>query len=77
MGSTSHPADDPVCFAPHPGMGFPVSELKAVEYDEEDEHKPPVIRVYQLKERKTFTREINKIKISMDFMKFVTKTHPW
>ena len=31
MGSTSHPADDPVRFAPHPGMGFPASELKAVE----------------------------------------------
>ncbi|KOQ90175.1 type VI secretion protein, partial [Enterobacter asburiae] len=44
MGSTSHPADDPVRFAPHPGMGFPVSELKAVEYDEDDDSKPPVIR---------------------------------
>lgn len=43
MGSTSHPADDPVRFAPHPGMGFPVSELKAVEYDPEDS-KPPIIR---------------------------------
>ncbi|CAI0776016.1 type VI secretion system baseplate subunit TssG [Serratia quinivorans] len=44
MGSTSHPADDPVRFAPHPGMGFPVSELKAVEYDENDDSKPPLIR---------------------------------
>ena len=44
MGSTSHPADDPVRFAPYPGMGFPVSELKAVEYDEEDDSKPAVIR---------------------------------
>ena len=44
MGSTSHPADDPVRFAPHPGMGFPASELKAVEYDEEDNSKPPLIR---------------------------------
>lgn len=44
MGSTSHPADDPVRFAPHPGMGFPVSELKAVEYDEDDDGKPAVIR---------------------------------
>jgi type VI secretion system protein ImpH len=43
MGSTSHPADDPVRFAPHPGMGFPASELKAVEY-EDDDSKPPVIR---------------------------------
>jgi type VI secretion system protein ImpH len=44
LGSTSHPADDPVRFAPHPGMGFPVSELKAVEYDEDDDSRPPVIR---------------------------------
>ncbi len=44
MGSTSHPADDPVRFAPHPGMGFPAGELKCVEYDEDDENTPPVIR---------------------------------
>jgi type VI secretion system protein ImpH len=44
MGSTSHPSDDAVQFAPHPGMGFPVSELKGVEYDEDDNSKPPVIR---------------------------------
>lgn len=44
MGTTSHPADDPVRFAPHPGMGFPVSELKAVEYDEDDDGTPAVIR---------------------------------
>lgn len=44
MGSTSHPADDPVRFAPHPGMGFPGSELKAVEYDEDDDSRPPLIR---------------------------------
>lgn len=44
IGSTSHPADDPVRFAPHPGMGFPVSELKGIEYDENDNGKPPVIR---------------------------------
>lgn len=44
MGSTIHPSDDPVRFAPHPGMGFPASELKAVEYDEEDDSKPAVIR---------------------------------
>lgn len=44
MGSTSHPGDDPVRFAPHPGMGFPSSELRAVEYDEDDDSKPPVIR---------------------------------
>ncbi|HIE1454045.1 type VI secretion system baseplate subunit TssG [Serratia marcescens] len=44
LGSTSHPADDPVRFARHPGMGFPASELKTVEYDEDDDSKPPVIR---------------------------------
>jgi len=44
MGSSSHPADDPVRFAPHPGMGFPASELKAVEYDEDDDNRPPLIR---------------------------------
>ncbi|HGF1364628.1 TPA: type VI secretion system baseplate subunit TssG, partial [Enterobacter cloacae] len=44
MGSTSHPADDPVRFAPHPGMGFPAGELKCVEYDEDDDNTPPVIR---------------------------------
>lgn len=44
MGSTSHPADDPVRFAPHPGMGFPASELKTVEYGEDDGSQPPVIR---------------------------------
>lgn len=31
-------------FYPHPGMGFPASELKAVEYDEADDSRPPVIR---------------------------------
>ena len=44
MGATSHPADDPVRFYPHPGMGFPASELRAVEYDEANDSGPPVIR---------------------------------
>ncbi|WP_426448639.1 type VI secretion system baseplate subunit TssG [Siccibacter colletis] len=44
MGSTSAPSDDPVRFCPHPGMGFPASELKNVEYDEENPARPPVIR---------------------------------
>lgn len=43
LGSTLNPADDPVRFRPHPGMGFPVSELKAVEYDE-DPDAPPTVR---------------------------------
>lgn len=33
LGSTNSSADDPVRFRPHPGMGFPVSELKALETD--------------------------------------------
>ncbi|MDO6410081.1 type VI secretion system baseplate subunit TssG [Pantoea phytobeneficialis] len=40
LGSTSHPGDDPVRLLPHPGMGFPASELKALEYGE----GPPVVR---------------------------------
>ncbi|WP_428944129.1 type VI secretion system baseplate subunit TssG [Pantoea sp. FN060301] len=43
-GSTSHPSDDRVRFCPSPGMGFPASELKSVEYSEDDERAPPVIR---------------------------------
>lgn len=43
-GSTSDPADDPVRFYPHPGMGFPAGEVKKVEYDESDSAAPPVIR---------------------------------
>lgn len=44
LGSTINPADDPVRFRPHPGMGFPVSELKAVEYNEENPDAPPTVR---------------------------------
>lgn len=44
MGSTSHPSDDPVRLLPHPGMGFPASELRSVEYSEEDDTAPPVVR---------------------------------
>lgn len=33
LGSTDSPAADAVRFRPHPGMGFPVSELKNVERD--------------------------------------------
>ncbi|OXM29452.1 type VI secretion system baseplate subunit TssG [Salmonella enterica] len=42
LGSTANPADDPVRFRPHPGMGFPVSELKAVENDPEQASLPTV-----------------------------------
>lgn len=44
LGCTLNPADDPVRFRPHPGMGFPVSELKAVEYDEAHPDAPPTLR---------------------------------
>lgn len=44
LGSTSSPADDPVRFRPHPGMGFPVSELKNVEQDPDVPDAPPTVR---------------------------------
>lgn len=44
LGSTHHPRDDQVRFLPHPGMGFPVSELKNVEYNEEDPQGIPSVR---------------------------------
>ncbi len=44
LGSTTNPADDPVRFRPHPGMGFPVSELKAIETDEDHPDAPPTVR---------------------------------
>ncbi|MGU3526539.1 type VI secretion system baseplate subunit TssG [Raoultella planticola] len=44
LGSTSHPADDPVRFSPHPGMGFPGGELKRIEYNKDDPDAPPVVR---------------------------------
>jgi len=33
LGSSTHPADDPVRFRPDPGMGFPAGELKSIEVD--------------------------------------------
>ncbi|MFV0575031.1 MAG: type VI secretion system baseplate subunit TssG [Vibrio sp.] len=44
IGSTNRPSDDPVRFCPHPGMGFPASEIKAVEYDEDEPDKAPLVR---------------------------------
>lgn len=44
LGSTLNPTDDPVRFRPHPGMGFPASELKAVEYEEDNPDAPPTVR---------------------------------
>ena len=43
LGTTSHPGNDPVRFRP-PGMGFPVSTLKAVETDEDHPTLPPTVR---------------------------------
>ncbi|MRS16342.1 type VI secretion system baseplate subunit TssG [Enterobacteriaceae bacterium RIT691] len=44
LGSTSDPADDPIRFRPHPGMGFPVSELKVIEHDEQHPDARPTVR---------------------------------
>jgi type VI secretion system protein ImpH len=44
LGSTTSPADDPVRFRPDPGMGFPASELKAIEANEDDPVRPATVR---------------------------------
>lgn len=44
LGTTTRPSDDAVRFRPHPGMGFPAGELKAIEYDEEQPQRPPTVR---------------------------------
>ncbi|MCT9846347.1 type VI secretion system baseplate subunit TssG [Enterobacter sp. FS01] len=44
LGATSYPADDPVRFRPWPGMGFPASELRAVEIDDDHPALPPTVR---------------------------------
>lgn len=44
LGATSHPGDDPVRFRSWPGMGFPVTELRTVETDEENPGLPPTVR---------------------------------
>ncbi|NNA09033.1 type VI secretion system baseplate subunit TssG [Pseudomonas lundensis] len=44
LGSTAHPADDAVRFRPDPGMGFPASELKAIETDDAHPERPATIR---------------------------------
>jgi type VI secretion system protein ImpH len=45
LGTTSRPDNDPVRFRPHPGMGFPVSEIRAIEPpDEENDALPPTVR---------------------------------
>lgn len=44
LGTTASPADDPIRFRPHPGMGFPVSELKALEKDPDNPDAPLTAR---------------------------------
>ena len=44
LGSTDSTAADAVRFRPHPGMGFPVSELKNVERDVDNPDAPPTVR---------------------------------
>ncbi|MET0611814.1 MAG: type VI secretion system baseplate subunit TssG [Pseudomonas caspiana] len=44
LGSTTNPSDDPVRFRPDPGMGFPASELKAIETDDAHPQRPATVR---------------------------------
>lgn len=44
LGSTTDPADDPVRFRPDPGMGFPASELRAIETDANRPRRSATVR---------------------------------
>ncbi|MCT4702666.1 type VI secretion system baseplate subunit TssG [Enterobacteriaceae bacterium H20N1] len=44
LGSTDKLSNDPVRFRPWPGMGFPVSELKVVETDDDNPDLPATVR---------------------------------
>lgn len=44
LGTADKPSADPVRFRPWPGMGFPASELRTVETDEDHPHLPPTVR---------------------------------
>ncbi|GAA0480595.1 MULTISPECIES: type VI secretion system baseplate subunit TssG [Tatumella] len=44
LGSTDKISTDPVRFRPWPGMGFPVSELKVIETDEDQPGQVPTVR---------------------------------
>lgn len=44
LGTSNYPGDDPVRFRPWPGMGFPASELRTVETDEDHPDRPPTVR---------------------------------
>jgi type VI secretion system protein ImpH len=43
-GSTWQVRHEPVRFRPHPGMGFPASEIKGIEQSEHS-HLPPTVRI--------------------------------
>ncbi|WP_037385321.1 type VI secretion system baseplate subunit TssG, partial [Serratia sp. DD3] len=45
LGTGQSPHPDPVRFRPHPGMGFPASELKSLSADPDYPHRPPTARV--------------------------------
>lgn len=44
LGTGDTPAAEPVRFRPFPKVGFPGTELAAVEYDDERPHRPPSVR---------------------------------
>ncbi|KER04122.1 type VI secretion system baseplate subunit TssG [Photorhabdus temperata subsp. temperata] len=44
LGSTDNPADDVIRFRPHPGMGFPIGELKTMETDSRHPDRPLTAR---------------------------------
>jgi type VI secretion system protein ImpH len=44
LGRNHHLLHEAVRFRPNPGMGFPVSELKALETDSEHPERPPTVR---------------------------------
>ncbi len=44
LGSTGSPTSDPIRFRPHPGMGFPVSEIRSIDTDEDHPDVPPTVR---------------------------------
>ena len=44
LGTSDKPSADPVRFRPWPGMGFPATELRAVETDDDRPAQPPTVR---------------------------------
>ncbi len=44
LGTADKPTADPVRFRPWPGMGFPASELRTVETDDDRPELPPTVR---------------------------------